>query len=343
MQPSCHILLLSDGRPGHFRQSEAIATALGRSRTVTVERIELTIRRGVPKALVPRLARLLPPALFLRAVHGLDATAMRRPDVIVSAGGSTLGANAAMARLLGAPNVFCGSVRGLDPRSFALILLPYPSAAAIERVKVLPKPTSLDPDRLPKPRPIAVAADLAGARACILIGGPTPSAAFDWEDWAGIARLIATLVSDRGMTVTLVTSRRTPAEAYRAIDDLVARAPAGIAFVDYRATGAGSIDQAIGSADLVFVTADSMSMMTEAALSRRPAIALLPRKRGPHRDDEAVRLLETRRLLATAAIASLKSDDLPALIGGLVPMATNHLDELAEVVLAAIAAGDRKA
>ncbi|MFN8831448.1 MAG: ELM1/GtrOC1 family putative glycosyltransferase [Labrys sp. (in: a-proteobacteria)] len=342
MQPPCHVLLLSDGRPGHYRQSEAIVQALGRSRSVTVDRIDLTFRPFIRKSLIPRLARVLPPRLFLRLVHGSDPSRIRKPDLIVSAGGTTIGANAALACLLGSANVFCGSMRGLDSEAFSLILLPYPSAAGLKRVAVLPKPTKLDPDTLPVPRPLSTNADLDGARACILIGGPTPTAAFGARDWDDLARLITMLSRDHHMAVTVVTSRRTPVEAYAVLDRLRGSDETLLTLVDHRAGSGGTIEEAIGAADLVFVTADSMSMMTEAALSRRPAIALYPRERQSHRDDEAVDDLRHRGLLATTALDAIEGVDLTALIGGLSPMRTNHLDDLATVVLDAIARQDGK-
>ncbi|MBX9758619.1 MAG: hypothetical protein K2Y29_07555, partial [Beijerinckiaceae bacterium] len=64
------ILILSDGRPGHYRQSEAIAAAVARKRPVELVRVEVRLAKFIPRALSPRLARVLPPSAYLVAAHG---------------------------------------------------------------------------------------------------------------------------------------------------------------------------------------------------------------------------------------------------------------------------------
>ena len=105
------VLLISDGRPGHYRQSEGVVAALKRRGAVAVDRIELKTRVPLPKGFIPKLGRVLPARSVLR-LHGIDADAVPRPDLIVSSGGATLGANVALAKILGVPNVFSGSTRG---------------------------------------------------------------------------------------------------------------------------------------------------------------------------------------------------------------------------------------
>ena len=91
------ILLLSDGRPGHFRQSEAIVLALSRRMATTVERVELIKPRIVPRRLARYAALWLPPRFVLRWLYGLSA--VPKADIIVSAGGNTLAANIALSAL----------------------------------------------------------------------------------------------------------------------------------------------------------------------------------------------------------------------------------------------------
>src|SRR5690606_6956686 len=118
------------------------------------------------------------------------------PGMIVSSGGPTLGANVALSALWGVPNVFSGSTRGYPLTAFRLVLTPYASAATGPNVVAGPKPTPFDPDAVPAPRPLRTRDDMHGARVSLLIGGPTPYAAFDAEDWSRLAALVATLVSE---------------------------------------------------------------------------------------------------------------------------------------------------
>lgn len=330
-------LLISDGRPGHYRQSEGVVAALRRRGPVDLDRLELAMPRLLPKALIPRLARQLPPAWALSFLHGIDHKSLEKPDVIVSSGGSTLGANVALARILGVPNVFSGSTRGFPLDAFRLVLTPYASVARAPKVVVArPKPTPFDPDRIPAPKPLRAREDVRGARVSLLIGGPTPSADFLSEDWSRLAALVAALVADWGCRATVVTSPRTPEAAYAKLLPLRERFGAAVTVIDFRASGPGSIDAAF-DCDLILITSDSMSMMTEAALSRRPAIALAPATTRPNKDDEAVAGLIASGWLAVLPLAGADAASLVEAAVAITPIDHNHLDRLADLLGTALA------
>lgn len=71
-------------------------------------------------------------------------------DLIISAGGATLTANMALAKLYGVPNIFCGSHRNARPENFAAVLIPYSHMAGAKNHIVLPKPSPVDPDAMRK-------------------------------------------------------------------------------------------------------------------------------------------------------------------------------------------------
>jgi len=336
------VLLLSDGRPGHYRQSEGVVAALQRRGPIEMDRREIRARLPLlPKALIPKLGRLLAPARFLSLVHGIDPNEFAIPDLIVSAGGATLGANVALARIWGVPNVFSGSTRGYPLAAFRLVLTPYASVAAPPKVVFGPKPSPFDPDRIPLPRPLRSEDDMRGARVCVLIGGPTSYAAFEDDDWARLTALAGALASEWQCRVTIVTSPRTPDAAYAHVRPFVERSDGAATLVDFRTAGPGSIDKAL-DCDLVFVTSDSMSMMTEAAVSRRPAIALAPQKVAPNKDDQAVAGLVAAGWLAVLPLATADAAAVIDAALGERPMQENHLDRLADLVGTA-ARGDEPA
>jgi mitochondrial fission protein ELM1 len=335
--PATRVLLISDGRPGHYRQSEGVVAALKRRGPVVVDRVELKTRLPLPKGFIPKLGRLLPSRSVLH-LHGIDPSAIPPPDIIVSSGGATLGANVALAKILGVPNVFSGSTRGFPLDGFSLVLTPYASAARLPVVVAGAKPTPFDPDRSPPPRPIETADAMHGARVSLLVGGPTPTADFKSADWARLAGLVENLVERWACRVTIATSPRTPAEAYAALQSAIESGAGAVSMIDFRTAGPGSIDAAF-DCDVMLVTADSMSMMTEAALSRRPAIALAPEITRPHRDDEAVTGLVTERWLAVLPLAGLDAQRVAGAVARLTPMRENHLDRLANLVARATRIG----
>lgn len=323
------VLILSDGRPGHYRQSEGIVAALRRHIVITEHRIELKNRLRLPKAMVPKLARRLPPSTALRLLYGIAANDVEPPSLIVSAGGLALGANFALARILGVPNIVCGATRGFALDGFSLILTDDPSEAGPPNVRLGPKPATFDPDTLPAP-----ADDLTrpALHIGVLVGGATATSAFRSDDWERLVRLLDALITQTDATITLATSPRTPPEAYAAIESLAAAVGENLSLIDFRATGPGSLGPALAT-DLLLVTSDSMTMMTEAALSRRPAIALRPQTFAPTRDDGAIDWLVAQHWLAVRDIAHTNIDELIETAISLKPMTENHLDLLARSVI----------
>lgn len=317
------VLLLTDGRPGHYRQAEGVVAALGRLGPLDVSRV-------LAASSLPRLARLLRRAAaspLAQLVLSLDlpqlAVPERRPDLIVSAGGLTLIANIALARLTGAQNIFCGSLRNAPESAVTLWITGYADIAAPRHVSCL-KPTPVDPDLMRAPRA------WPGRTLALIAGGPTAAQGFSASDWEGLASLLDAGSWGRELQIEVVTSPRTPPEAADTLSAAARRA--GAAFVDFRTAGPGSIMGALDRADAVAVTADSMSMVFEGVAARRPVVALVPSLGAAPRG-------ETRMLADLAArglIATLSVDSAPAAIdanlAALRPLLGNHLDDLARTL-----------
>lgn len=317
------IALLSDGRPGHFRQSEGIVAALARRRAVEVTRVEL--RSWAPRAAIGRLWTMLPDPLFLRLVHGLDAAHVAA-DLIVSAGAATLGANAALAGTLGARNVFAGSTRMVEAGRISLVLTPYAKDGGQPNTAFELKPSPIDPDTLPPVR--AWRPDRPALS--LLLGGATAQVRWRSEDWQALARLVRSVADGWSARCTIVSSRRTPDAAYAALKPLARHA--AIRFVDYRDAGVGSIAPTM-AADALLVTSDSLSMISEAVAAKRPVVVLEPRRTLPTDDAAAIRDLAASGRLATASLAEATAGSLDAHVRALTPMRQNHLDLLADTLV----------
>lgn len=327
------ILILSDGRPGHYRQSEAIATALARKRETVVEKFELPAPAFLPRALVPKLAAALPSPIYLRLVHGLNENDFPQADLVVSAGAATFGASLALKRFRGTPNVIAGSLRGIDPHEISLTLLPYARARDLPNHACLIKPAMIDPDTLPAPKPwtgMQAAKDLSIG---VLIGGSTKAVSFDTPDWTALARLLAAL-GEQGLRLIVSTSPRTPQAAYDALAAL--EDSKRLELIDFRTAGPGS-NAGVFACDGLLVTLDSMSMITEAVAAQRPTIALAPRVTRPHADNEAVETLVHDDCLRVIELAQASPAAIDDAFSAITPMRENHLDVLAETVLARIA------
>ena len=164
----------------------------------------------------------------------------------------------------------------------------------------------------------------------VLIGGPTATAAFDAMDWKRLADLLTECADQPGVSLRLATSPRTPSESYDALEPLGART--NVQFIDFRKAGPGSAGP-IYECDAMFVTSDSMSMITEAVAAQRPAIALAPAITKPNADDEAVETLATDNYLRIVPLVDATPQSLDAALMSIAPMRENHLDILAETIL----------
>lgn len=273
----------------------------------------------------------LPPPRILRGVYGIDPAALPRADVVVSAGGDTLAANAAAARLLGVPNVFYGSLRRYRPEDFALVLTSYArNAGRLHHVMAL-KPSRFDADRLPSPVRTTGAAATLG----LLVGGDAGSQfRYRPEDWDCLVTFLCTLHKHDGTRWVVSNSRRTP----DVMSDRLAELAAGgagpiVSFIDVRNPGSGTLESLFAAAEALVVTADSSSMISEGVWIRRPVIALAPRGGVLTPDEHGYRKwLEDSGWLRTIPLDELTPLRLATAMAAVVPLAHNPLDELAGIL-----------
>lgn len=331
-----NILIISDDRPGHFRQSEAIALALSRKRPVDIEWIHV-VPRAKP---FPRLGRSLlrrhiaSPEFVLRMAYDNVTLPKQAPNLVISAGGATLPANVALARHFGVPNVFSGSLRNAGAKSFAAVLTPYADLEGNPRHIVLPKPSSVDPEKMGPVTLLGAHGEenvepLTGA---LLVGGPSGCHSYTGEEWQEVIGLLT--AEDAGPFQWVVTnSPRTPPEVSDALAEAAQTSNRVLDYVDFREAGPGSLVDLLARADFVVCTEDSSSMLVEGICAQRPTIALLPKdRRLTTREDVMLSGFASRHLLGHLDLEVGIADKLAGVLATLQPMPTNHLDDLAEAL-----------
>src|SRR6476660_7394176 len=119
------VILLADTRPGHYHLAEGGIAALKRLRSVEVTRIPVERRWIAPTRWLRRRisANTFFPPRMLRMDYRIDAEALPRVDIVVSAGGETQMPNICVTRFLDVLNIFCGSLlRGLGSENFNLVI-----------------------------------------------------------------------------------------------------------------------------------------------------------------------------------------------------------------------------
>lgn len=304
------VCVLSDGQPGHYNQSRGIVRALQHVRPVEASWLEVRLRIGLARSLLRwRLNRKPRPVTtrLLRAACRIDSLPPPGCDVIVSAGGKTSFANAWLAAVLGIPNVYAGSLRGLDPALFSLVLTLEPIAGAAGNL-VLPLPPSPVTPQEVADHGQALRQQLgAGAQRywTLMVGGDGAGFRYGSDDWAQLPRLMRDLAARHGIRWLVASSRRTGRDAERRL-----RAELDHEFVA-DACWFGDDDACdtaayLGAAEQVFVTEDSMTMLTEAICSMRPVRSLRPAQASPDsRYAQAVMRFEEQGLICRHSLAGL--------------------------------------
>jgi mitochondrial fission protein ELM1 len=252
---------LLDDRLGHARQVEGVVAALGGGRLIRL-RYDRPLRR--PDLLAPA------------TVAHLAATSRAEleppwPRVAVAAGRRT----AAVLRWLKAragANLFAVLLmRPARLAEFDLVAVPAHDRAPTDpRVVVtLGAPHPFDRAALDRARGAlpAKAASLPPPYLTVLVGGPTRGVAFGLDDVDRLAAAVDAFAGDLGASVLATTSPRSPGGA---APRLARRLTVPHLVHDVAGAGPNPLRTFLGAAQRIVVTADSASMLSEAAAAGVP-------------------------------------------------------------------------
>lgn len=327
------ILHLSDDRPGHYHLAEGVIAAIARNVQVQITKQVIKRRRLA----LGRLLRLLLGAggasrgLILKAGYGVDPADLGEADLVISAGGETLPANIAAARALGAENIFVGSLRGVEPETFSLVISSYARHAEKPRHLVTLKPSAVDPDTLGRPAEVPrYGPDNPPQHAGLLIGGDSGLFKYTEGEWRQLLDFTRAVAREWGTRWLISTSRRTPQPVAEAAFVLAREKDVVADFVDYKLAGPGSLEKIFGKADAILCTEDSSTMLSEAAWARLPVVGVAPENHAFKPEEREYReLLARENRCRFLPIAELSVARFGQALGEIEPLAGNPLDTLA--------------
>ncbi len=285
-----NVIILSDGKPGHYNQSLGIIQRLPECEAHWVDvcfrskwhdnllRCIMCLLGGVPL-----------PKFF---IHGLlswclceetDAALSNidTADLILSTGSSVAAVNLLLAKALRAKTVTCRRPSPLGILYFDLAILPRLKRLRTKRKNVcatvgVPNPISpaiLDSMKMELQTEMALP---NCPRIGILIGGTDRHETITEQHVERLLDILAMTAEELGVHVLLTTSRRTPEAVTARLANVLVPAAWCPLFVE---PGVGStftnLYQALlALSDVIIVTADSFSMVCEAASSGHPVIVL---------------------------------------------------------------------
>jgi hypothetical protein len=256
---------LTDGRAGIENQALGLAEAIGRRAPVrlTTKRVRLrTPWAWLPPGFVPAPRQALS--------IGSDAIEPPWPDILIGCGRTSIPFSIGVRHWSGG-RTFVAQLQDprVNPREFDVVIPPIHDG--LEGANVLPTvgachrvtPEKLDQALLEYPTPLE---DLPGPRFAVLIGGKSKRQDISAARARAIANSLAAVQHETGGTLMATLSRRTGNAARLAFRTYLAPHCA----VFFEGEGVNPFFAMLGSADHIFVTADSVNMATEAAATGKP-------------------------------------------------------------------------
>ncbi|HKJ09101.1 MAG TPA: mitochondrial fission ELM1 family protein [Gammaproteobacteria bacterium] len=257
--------LLCEDKAGMINQARGLAEAAG------LEPVLKRVTRRAPW-------KYLPPSLWLAPLKaagpGSDALTPPWPDVLIASGRYTVALTLAIRRYSGG-RTFCVYIQDpkVNPRRFDMVVVPehdpcrganvLTTRGALHRVT---------PERLAAAaegfRPSL--AELPHPRVAVLLGGNNRYYRLTPELATELARQLADLAHTRGAGFAITPSRRTDPQVVAALRTGLAGLPATV----WDGQGDNPYFGYLALADVILVTADSVSMVSEACSTGKPVYVI---------------------------------------------------------------------
>lgn len=340
------ILVIDEGSPGHLVQSRGLAREMAAQSGAALAEYPVRLSlRGVFRPLLRSACGLVRRGLpdgLLRLAYRLPEAPPPAAEAIVVSGGRGFCYAVSLARRSGAKLIYCGDPAPLPARWCDVVVSPQPlpgHPGALGSGMLL---TEISPQR------IAGQGDALRQRfaqtggsllAALLIGGDSRSHRYTAADWQALIDAVNHL-GGQGWRWLLSTSRRTPPVVEARLRAGI-RADYLLQAVWWHAAPARVLPAFLDAAQVVLVSRDSLSMLSEAVAAGKPAVALAPRQvlEAPAIDGVLAGLLHERRLREVALTALGELRFAPAEFA---PLSANPLPALAAQVLDRLVAGERK-
>ena len=285
------VVILSDNKPGHYKQSLGIVERLPNCEMewVTVEfrhkwrdnllRVFMCVLGGTSLSL-SFIHTLLRWSLTADTYSAL--TTLHIADITLSTGSSVAAVNLLLGQIHSAKTVTCRRPSPLGTRCFDLAILPMFSWHGKKEknnvCKTVGVPNPISPDALnAEQKQLVEELNLPDCqRIGILLGGTDRHETITTADAEELHKICETINTELDAQILVTTSRRTPTEVVEHLSATLKHADWCPLFIEPNTESAltNPYQAILALSDLLIVTADSFSMVCEAASSGRPVIVL---------------------------------------------------------------------
>ena len=291
------VLIISDGKAGHVRQSQAVAqilkkVALDRAITLEVDTHEVKFKRGLCRAIFKAETILsgkysCQGCLWCvkRACTDESYVALRKksPDIVISAGATVAAVNCLVACDNQAKSIAVMRPGLISTKRFDLVIMPAHDrpprrknvVATVGALNLISQPYLLEQVRLLMAAGRGPRSGRNGYRAYIgvLIGGDAKNFVLKKETVDILIRQLKSAAEKLECGILVTTSRRTSREIEALIkDELGAYARCALLVIANESNIPEAVGAIVGLSSVVVVSPESISMISEAASSNRYTI-----------------------------------------------------------------------
>jgi mitochondrial fission protein ELM1 len=273
------IWILDEGSQGHLVQSRGMVREL--SKQIDVEVIEiparLTISGGFTKSVTKRLLRRWRWKWLFDATHSVGILPTEAPDLIVASGPRAMTALEYLSEFLGCPSVLVQGTLAVPEGVFTAVMRPFEGEYRDDFIFIPLLFTEITHALVDA----AKQAFLAENQICpkgpvntLFVGASSAKIRFSPDDWKDIIGFVNDLWKRDRHQWLITTSYRTGRE----LEELFIKGINPDAILDavwYSQSPRKVAKAYLGLASRVFVTMDSLTMLSEAVCSGRPTYALI--------------------------------------------------------------------
>ena len=326
------ILVLSDGKAGHLNQSLAVAGEIIRARATqgfgpadtkivvadvkfksNLHRAKLSLCAAFASWRCQGCMRCMK---FCLAAETYDALMKTYSDFVISCGSSLAGVNIFMSKENNAKNIVIMKPNIINGfRKFDLAIVPRHDAPPKRKniVETIVAPNLVDDEALKKDSETLrklIPGTIDGSIG-IFIGGDNPEYSLTKELANAAVDNICIFADSHGLNMLVTTSRRTSAEAEKAIKEKLSDNKRCKLLVIANENNFGeAVNGILGLSKVVVVSGESISMVSEAISSGKRVVVFMPDKKKPGltKHETALRQLEKNGYLAISTPENLSEN-----------------------------------
>jgi len=275
------VLVIGDAKRGDFQNVLALGTEIANNIGAPVQVIDLHTRASILSSPLNVALRVAQNSGFIRSKNVRNVVQFLffrgnvpvdiRPVAVVSTLGRGEAQGAFVGRFWQVPAIHLGRLKRMR-REFFSAVIAHPGDEQAPSELSLP----IAPTRMVSLSRTGRAANGAVARVCLLLGGDAGNVIeYPPTFWVRCLDVAAVTASFHRANVSVITSPRTGRDVEKLIDDAAGENPEMIDRLILFGQGSQQdIGPEIAAADLIFVTAESISMMSDALASGARVVAV---------------------------------------------------------------------